>query len=105
MADWLGADAVWNVESIDGRGATDAFTQAINHARTSTVADGATPAERIRAFADYLGLGQDWGRLIERCRELGSYGTAGLLRARSRLIHTGEIDRVLRFLGEFDVTS
>ncbi len=105
VADWLGADAVWNVESIDGSGATDAFTQAIKHAQTGTIASGATPAERIHAFADYLGLGQDWGRLVERCRELGSYGTAGLLRARSRLIHTAEIDRVLCFIGEFDLTS
>ncbi|MFD0441259.1 hypothetical protein [Streptomyces chartreusis] len=105
VADWLAPDAVWNVESVDARGASDAFAQAVHHARTGTIAEGATPVERIRAFAEYLGLGQDWPRLVERCRELGGYGTAGLLRARSRLIHTGEIDRVLRFLGEFDLAS
>ncbi|BCL28583.1 hypothetical protein ACFFS2_30405 [Streptomyces aurantiacus] len=99
VADWLDPDAVWNVESIGGRGATDAFAQAIHHAQVRSVASGATPHERIRALADYLGLSPEWAGLVTRCRELGSYGTAGLLRTRSRLIHTGEIDRALQFLG------
>ncbi|MCX5604868.1 hypothetical protein OOK29_42765 [Streptomyces phaeochromogenes] len=105
VADWLDPDAVWNVECVDGNGATDAFAQAMHHAQVRSVADGATSHERIRALADYLGLGHGWDRLIERCRELGSYGTTGLLRTRSRLIHTGEIDRALQFLGGLDPTS
>lgn len=72
MADWLGPEGVWNVESLDGRGSADAFTQAINHAQACNVADGVTPNERIRVFAEYLGLDPDWDQLVERCHELGS---------------------------------
>ncbi|WP_330457459.1 hypothetical protein OIB37_11425 [Streptomyces sp. NBC_00820] len=105
VADWLGRDAVWNVESVEGAGSADAFVQAVQQGQAQSVAGGVTPSKRIRALADYLELGPDWVRLVERCRELGAYGTAGLMRTRTRLIHTGEIDRALKFLGALDATS
>jgi hypothetical protein len=99
VANWLGSEAIWHVNSTDDTGEVHAYTQIINHARTHNIMAGPTPAARLRALADYLGL--PWAWVIDRCRVLGLYGIAGLLRARNRLIQTSEIDRLLRYLGDF----
>lgn len=49
-------------------------------------------------LADHLDL--DWAWLTDRCAELGRYGSAGMLRPRSRLIGLAELDDVLSYVGE-----
>jgi hypothetical protein len=99
VADWLRTEAVWHVEITERPGELRACADAIGHAQTRNVMVGRSSAVRLRALADYLEL--DWSWLIHRCRELGRHGTGGMLRPRSRLLNSVEIDRVLQFVGEF----
>ncbi|MEU1707640.1 hypothetical protein ABZ478_19920 [Streptomyces sp. NPDC005706] len=97
VADWLRAEAVWRVETIEDRAVARTYAEAIGHARADSVVDGPTPTLRLRALADYLGLDWDW--LQSRCREVGGCGTSGLLGPRSPLVAVDELDSVLRFIG------
>ncbi|MFW6691929.1 hypothetical protein [Streptomyces sp. MAR4 CNX-425] len=98
IANWLRTDGIWQVDTTGHWARLRAYTDAVRHARTHSVTDGATAAERLRRLADHLDL--DWRWLTARCAELGRYGSAGMLRPRSRLIGLEELDDVLRFVGE-----
>ncbi|MDT3400451.1 hypothetical protein RKE29_28230 [Streptomyces sp. B1866] len=99
VANWLRGDGIWHVDTADRRPEAHTYAQAVHHARATSVVAGPTPAVRLRALADYLGL--DWAWLTARCRELAHYGTLGMLRPRSRLISLDELDATLRFVGGF----
>lgn len=98
VANWLRSDAVWHVDTVERRPVLRGYEQAFGHARAHSVIDGPDPATRLRRLADYLAL--DWTWLTARCRRLGEYGAAGMLRARSRLVSLQELDRTLAFVGD-----
>lgn len=97
IANWLRTDGVWQVDTTGHWARLRAYADAVRHAQTRGVTDAATAAERLRRLADHLDL--DWEWLTGRCAELGRYGSAGMLRPRSRLIGLEELDEVLRFVG------
>lgn len=98
VANWLRSDGLWQVDVTEQRSQVRTYAQAVDHARSHDIVAAQTPPERLRALADYLEL--DWAWLVARCRELGSYGCAGMLRIRSRLLGTQALDDVLRFVGD-----
>jgi hypothetical protein len=98
-ANWLGAEGIWHVDTTDSLADVSAYAQVVDHARSQSVTKGDSSEERLRSLARHLDL--DWSWLVRRCRELGAYGIAGMLRPRSRLISVEELERVLRFAGEF----
>ena len=102
VTNWLRTNDVCQVDVTDRKARVRGYEDAVDHARTHTVADGATQPERLRALADYLEL--DWPWLNRRCRELGEYGAVDMLRPRSRLITLDEVDHVLDFVGNIGST-
>jgi hypothetical protein len=100
VANWLRTNGIWHVDTVDHRTQLRTYTQAMAYASTHSAIEGPTPAARLRALANYLGL--DWSWLVERCREVGGYGVGGMLRPRSRLIGVDGLDRALRFVGGID---
>jgi hypothetical protein len=97
VTNWLRTPDVWHVDTTDRKSRLRAYGQAVDHARTHSVTEGATTTARLRALADYLEL--DWPWLTRRCRELGAYGTVDMLRPHSRQITLDELDLVLDFVG------
>lgn len=100
ITNWLRIPDVCQVDVTDRKARLRGYQDAVNHARTHSVADGATPSARLRALADHLEL--DWPWLTQRCRELSEYGTVDMLRPRSRLISLAEVDRILTYVGRID---
>lgn len=98
VANWVGQDGIWQVDVTDHRPTLREFADAHSYADAHSVISGATPASRVRAFADYLRL--DWAWLTRRCADLGDYGTAGFAQPRSRLLSTVGMDRACRFVGD-----
>jgi Helix-turn-helix domain len=98
VANWVGADGIWSVDITSSRSAVREYADANSYVRTHAVAPGVTPAERLRAFADFLGL--DWNKIINRCADLATYGLAGIAEPRSRLLSLDGVDRACRYLGD-----
>ncbi|MBZ4017162.1 hypothetical protein CCS38_15715 [Streptomyces purpurogeneiscleroticus] len=99
-ASWSDSSGIWHVDTTDSFTDVSAYAQVVDHARRQSVTSGDTSEERLRSLADHLDLDWDW--LVRRCRELGAYGIAGMLRPRSRLISVEELEQVLCYVGEFD---
>ncbi|MFW6723227.1 hypothetical protein ACHZ98_24305 [Streptomyces sp. MAR4 CNY-716] len=97
IANWLRTDGIWQVDTTSHWARLRAYADAVRHAQTHSVTDAPTAAERLHRLADHLDL--DWAWLTARCAELGRYGSAGMLRPRSRLIGLAELDDVLRYVG------
>ena len=97
VANWVGQDGIWHLDVTDHRATLREFADARGYASACSVTAGTSPGERLRTFADYLGL--DWTWLTRRCGELGDYGTAGLVSPRSRLLSTAGVDRACSFVG------
>ncbi|CAM3758807.1 helix-turn-helix transcriptional regulator [Kibdelosporangium persicum] len=100
VANWVGADGIWQVDVTDTPPLLREFADATGYARSHSIAAAATPSERLHALADYLDL--DWAWLVHRCRELGDYGSAGIAQPRSRLLSTEGVDQACRFLAQAD---
>lgn len=99
VATWVGPESLWHVDVPDQRPQLREFSDALGFARARSVTAGATSMSRLQALAAYLDL--DWSWLVARCAELGDYGTAGLIRPRSRLLSVAGVDQACRFLGSF----
>jgi len=101
VANWVRAPggALWAAGSTSVRGDLRTYASAFADAQRADVLGGEDPESRLRSLAAYLGL--DWGWLIPRCRSLGEYGVAGLVRPRSRLLTVEALDDTLVFLGGF----
>jgi hypothetical protein len=97
VANWVGTEGIWEVDVTANRPMLREFADASGYARAHSAIAGRSPADRLRAFADYLDL--DWLWLTRRCAELGDYGTAGLVQPRSRLLSTVGLDKACRFVG------
>lgn len=97
VANWLRSDGIWRVDETRQRSQVRIYTQAIDHARAHSVIAGPTSPRRLQALADYLEI--DWSWLVHRCHELGTYGSAGMLRPRSRLLGMDKLDETLQFVG------
>ncbi|MFF9458078.1 hypothetical protein [Streptomyces flaveolus] len=101
VANWVRVPggALWAAGSTSARGDLRTYASAFADAQGNDVLSGTTdPASRLRTLSDYLGLDWDW--LISRCRALGEYGVAGLVRPRSRLLTVHALDETLLFLGK-----
>ena len=100
VANWVRAPggALWAAGSTSARGDLRTYAEAFADAQGDDVLSGmADSASRLRALSGYLGL--DWGWFTSRCRALGEYGVAGLVRPRSRLLTVSALDETLLFLG------
>ena len=97
VANWVGQDGIWHIDVTDHKATLREFADARGYATAHSVIAGETPRDRLRAFADYLGL--DWSWLTRRCEELGDYGVAGLASPRSRHLSTAGADRACSFIG------
>lgn len=97
VANWVGADGVWQVDVTSRPGVLREYADISGHAGARSVTAAETAVGRVRAFADYLDL--DWAWLTGRCAGLGKYGTAGLVEPRSRLLSTDGLDRACRYVG------
>ena len=100
LANWVGADGIWQVDITDATPRLREFADATGYAHAHSIAVGEAPGARLRALADYLGL--DWPWLVHRCRDLGEYGCAGIAQPRSRLLSTEGVDQACRFLARAD---
>lgn len=76
VANWVGADGIWQVDLRDTTPLLREFADATGYAHAHSVITADTPGGRLRALADYLDL--DWSWLVRRCHELGEYGSAGI---------------------------
>lgn len=100
VANWVGADGIWQVDVPDTTPLLREFADATGYAHSHSIIAADTPGARLRALADYLEL--DWRWLARRCHELGEYGSAGIAQLRSRLLSTGGVDQACRFLASVD---
>jgi hypothetical protein len=101
VANWVRAPggALWAASITSARGDLRTYASAFADAQSNDVLAGASdPAGRLRILSGYLGL--DWSWLTSRCRSLGEYGVAGLVRPRSRLLTVQALDETLLFLGK-----
>lgn len=100
VGSWMRAkDHIWSADVAVRKAQVRDFDLAVRHARSNSVIDGSSSAERLRSAVEYLGLAPVWNTLPQRCRELGEYGTVDMLQARSRLVSLDELDKALRFVG------
>jgi hypothetical protein len=97
IATWIRADDIWHVDSISRSSVLRGFGDVTGHATARSVNEAATPAHRLMALADYLGL--DWPWLWRRCADLGERSCEGLIHPRSRLLSTEGVDAALRYVG------
>ncbi|WP_306319762.1 MULTISPECIES: hypothetical protein [unclassified Streptomyces] len=97
VTNWMAEHGIWHVDTSDALTDVRACAELLDRARGHAVTEGATPERRLRSLADRLDL--DWEWLTRRCAELAEFGTGGLLRPRSRLVDTAELDAVLAFAG------
>jgi len=100
VANWVGADGIWQVDVPDTTPLLREFADATGYAHAHSVIAAETPVARLRALAAYLDL--DWRWLVRRCHELGEYGSAGIAQPRSRLLSTDGVDQACRFVASAD---
>jgi transcriptional regulator with XRE-family HTH domain len=100
VANWVGTDGIWQVDLTDSGPLLREFADATGYAQAHSVVAGRTPAARLAALAEYLDLGWDW--LVQRCGDLATYGSAGIVQPRSRLLSVDGIDQACRFLAGVD---
>ncbi|MEY9211693.1 hypothetical protein NI17_009195 [Thermobifida halotolerans] len=98
VANWLGADGIWNVDTTDSAPTVREYTDVIEYAHSHSVISSHTPGNRLQALADYLSV--EWSWLVSRCAQVGAYGFGGLASPSSRLLSTAGVDRACRFLGQ-----
>ena len=98
MANWVGADGIWQVGVTTNRPAIRDYADITGYSRTHSVVEGPSSANRLRRLADYLDL--DWPRLVIRAGELGEYSCAGIAEPRSRLLSINGADRACRYLAK-----
>ena len=98
VANWVDAAGVWHVDVTTRPSVLREYADITGHATAQSVTAATSPAGRVRAFADYLGL--DWTWLTSRCADLGECGTADLIEPRSRLLSTIGVDRACRYVGD-----
>lgn len=97
LANWVREEAVWRVSTTSVRRDIASYEEAMGHARAHSLIAGPTPADRLQALAEYLGL--DWAWFTGRCRAIAREGISSMLRPRSRLLTLTALDRTMRFLG------
>ncbi|MFE4829873.1 transcriptional regulator, XRE family protein [Streptomyces sp. NPDC056672] len=96
VANWVRTESIWAADTVTQRQVLREYHEAFAEARSHSVMQGLDPETRLRALAGYLDI--QWPWLIRRCRELGEYGLANLVRPRSRHLSVSALDDVLWFL-------
>lgn len=97
LANWVDSDSLWHVDVTNQRSTLAGFDDAAQYAVAHSVTAGASPGDRLKAFASYLQL--DWPTATRRCAELGRYGLEGLMTPRSRLLSVAGAERACQFIG------
>ena len=98
IANWVRGEGIWHVDMARRTSVLADFREAAGFADAHSIVQGHTPAARLRAVANYLGL--DWSWLQRRCRQLAQVGTADLIRPRSRHVSTTGVDLACSFVGQ-----
>ncbi len=96
-ANWIRAQALWNVEVIDQKPIVSDYRDAARHAEAYAINATASPAGRLKLAAEYLML--DYLLIQRRCRELASAGVETLVQPRSRLLSMVGVRTACAFLG------
>lgn len=98
VANWVGAEGVWYVDSIGSGARLAEFDDATQYAQAHSITSAETSRARLGRLAEYLGLDLRW--LSDRCRQLGEYGVSPLIQPRSRLLSIDGIQRACACLGQ-----
>lgn len=103
IANWVRGDGMWHVD-VTGRTSTvREFSNVAQDVSAHSIIEAPHAGGRLRALAHYLDL--PWAWLIQRCAELGRYGTSGLIQSRSRLVSPDGLDAALSYVGALPVTD
>jgi transcriptional regulator with XRE-family HTH domain len=97
IANWVGGEGMWHVDVTARSSVVREFTNAAQDVGAHSVTAATTPAERLRALAQYLDL--PWSWLIQRSAQLAKVGSSGLIQSRSRLVSPDGIDTACRYVG------
>ncbi|WP_329156059.1 transcriptional regulator, XRE family protein (plasmid) [Streptomyces sp. NBC_01456] len=97
VANWLRSESLWRADTITARPELRSYQEIFMDAAATSVMDGPSPLDRLRALAGYLEI--DWPWLVRRCLGLSTSGVTGLARPRSRLITLDALTQVLHFVG------
>jgi hypothetical protein len=103
VANWVGADGIWQVDVTDRRATVYDFDDAARYARAHSVITANTSHQRLRMFAEYLDI--DWAWLRLRCADLADTGVAGIARPRSRHLSVDGVDRACRYIAAAPVAD
>ena len=98
IANWVRGEGIWHVDTARRPSVLSDFREASGYASAHSVIDAPSPAARLRAMADYLGI--DWPWLQGRCQQLAQAGTTALLRPCSRHISTAGADAACAYIGQ-----
>lgn len=98
VANWVGADGIWQVDLTDSRPTLRLYTDVTGYARDHSIIAAPSPGKRLQALADYLDL--NWAWTTRRCAELADAGSEGLAEPRSRLLSVAGVDRACQYLGQ-----
>jgi hypothetical protein len=94
---------MWHVDATERAGIVRPLTEVAADVAASSAIEAPSAAGRLRVLAHYLEL--DWAWLVRRCAELGRYGTAGMVRPRSRMISANGLDAACTFVGSLSATQ
>lgn len=97
IANWVGGEGMWHVDVTARSSVVREFTNAAQDVCAHSVTAASTPAERLRALAQYLDL--PWSWLIQRSAQLAKVGSSGLIQSRSRLVSPDGIDTACTYVG------
>ncbi|MEV3951020.1 transcriptional regulator, XRE family protein [Streptomyces halstedii] len=86
----------WAVDTVTLGPVLQEYSEALGEAREHSVMRGPDLEGRLRSAAGYLDI--DWVWLVERSREMSEYGTASIVRPRSRHLTAESLDEVFAFL-------
>ncbi|WP_432197057.1 helix-turn-helix domain-containing protein [Streptomyces sp. bgisy027] len=96
IANWVRGDGMWHVDVTARSSVVREFTIAARDVDADSLTAAPTAAGRLRALAQYLDL--PWSWLIQRCGQLGRYGSSGLIQSRSRLVSASGIDAACAYV-------
>lgn len=96
IANWVRGDGMWHVDVTARSSVVREFTIAARDVDADSLTAAPTAAGRLRALAQYLDL--PWCWLIQRCGQLGRYGSSGLIQSRSRLVSAAGIDAACAYV-------
>src|SRR5262249_8432361 len=98
IANWVRGEGIWHVDTARRPSVLSDFREASGYASGHSVINAPSPAARLRAMADYLGV--DRLGLQGRGQRLAPAGTTARLRPCSRHISTAGADVACAYIAQ-----